>query len=146
VAPLDSIFAIRPSPTLGAQATPRLLAGLRDRVKHVHDTLKAAKAPRPRAALISGPPPSIWPDTGGEQIKRAGGIDVLGPSANTPSVSMEALVSTGEIVFIAVRLHAGQASREAERLLHHADWAWLGGRQVWALDANGRKPPGSPRG
>ncbi len=149
---LDGIFADiqTVADALGAQSdAEELLAGLRDRVKHVHDTLKAAKAPRPRAALIEWTAPVYlaghW---GPEQIKRAGGIDVLGAiGEHSVPVSMDALASTEpEIVFIAPCGYTlDSASREAERLLHHADWAWLGGRQVWALDANGLVSRPGPR-
>ncbi len=126
-----------------------LLAGLRDRVKHVHDTLKAAKAPRPRVALVEWTAPVYlaghW---GPEQIARAGGLDVLGTAgAHSVPVSLETLAAAQpEIVLIAPCGYGlAAAVREAERLLDDAPWAWLSGRQVWALDANGLVSRPGPR-
>lgn len=126
-----------------------LLAGLHDRVKHVHDTLKAAKAPRPRAALIEWTSPVfIAGHWGPEQIKRAGGIDVLGTAGHhSTTVTRDALQAADpEFVFIAPCGYSlARATQEAERLLGHPDWAWLAGRQVWALDANGLVSRPGPR-
>jgi iron complex transport system substrate-binding protein len=126
-----------------------LLAGLRDRVKHVHDTLKAARAPRPRAALIEWTSPVFvaghW---GPEQIKRAGGIDVLGTAgAHSQTATFETLArSEPEFVFIAPCGYSlASATAEASSLLRDAAWSWLGGAQVWALDANGLVSRPGPR-
>ena len=71
------ILAIGSAAELGADADELVLV-LRRRMRSVHETLKAAQAPRPRVAMIE------WTDplyAGGhwvpEQVKRAGGIDVL---------------------------------------------------------------------
>ncbi|MCC6243684.1 MAG: ABC transporter substrate-binding protein [Gemmatimonadaceae bacterium] len=126
-----------------------LLAGLRARITHVHDTLKAARAPRPRAALIEWTSPVYlaghW---GPEQIKRAGGIDTLGTAgAHSVTVHISALTaSEPEFVFIAPCGYSlSAAATEAEQLLRHADWQWLAGKQVWALDANGLVSRPGPR-
>jgi iron complex transport system substrate-binding protein len=129
-----------------------LLAGLRDRVKHVHETLKAAQAPRPRVALVE------WSDplyVGGhwvpEQIKRAGGIDVIGvPGAHSVPMSMEALRAAAPdlVLFAPCGYGVDAAAAEAARCLAHPDWQWLaesGGTQVWALDANGLTSRPGPR-
>ncbi len=126
-----------------------LLAGLRDRVKHVHATLSAAKAPRPRVALIEWTAPVyIAGHWGPEQIKRAGGVDVLG-TAGTHSVAspMERLKGAEpEYVLIAPCGYSLSASAaEARRLLTLPEWEWLRGRQVWALDANGLVSRPGPR-
>ena len=126
-----------------------LLAGLRDRVKHVHDTLKTAKAPRPRAAVIEWTAPVYlaghW---GPEQVKRAGGVDVLGTAgAHSVPVSVETLAAAApEFVFVAPCGYSlASATAAAERLLHEDAWGWLKGRQVWALDANGLVSRPGPR-
>ncbi len=126
-----------------------LLAGLRDRVKHVHDTLKAARAPRPRAALIEWTSPVFvaghW---GPEQIKRAGGIDVLGTAgAHSQTASFDTLARCEpEFVFIAPCGYSlAAATAEANGLLRDASWGWLGAAQVWALDANGLVSRPGPR-
>ena len=129
-----------------------LLAGLRDRVRHVHETLKAARAPRPRVALVE------WSDplyVGGhwvpEQIARAGGIDVLGdPGAHSATTSMEALrAAAPEIVLFAPCGYGVKAAAaEAQRCLTRPEWHWLANDatlQVWALDANGLTSRPGPR-
>lgn len=126
-----------------------LLAGLRDRVRHVHDTLKAAKAPRPRVLLLEWTDPVyIAGHWGPEQIKRAGGFDVLGTAAmHSTTVPMEQLVAADpEIVLFAPCGYSLNASvAEAKRCLALPQWSWLKGRQVWALDANGLVSRPGPR-
>ncbi|MCA0375138.1 MAG: ABC transporter substrate-binding protein [Gemmatimonadetes bacterium] len=126
-----------------------LLAGLQGRVRHVHEVLKAAQAPRPRVALVEWTSPVYaaghW---GPEQIRRAGGIDVVGVAgAHSVPVAMDALVAADpEIVLFAPCGYSLRAARaEAERCLQHADWQWLAGRAVWALDANGLTSRPGPR-
>lgn len=134
-----------------ADEADELLAGLRDRVKHVHETLKAAQAPRPRVALVEWTDPLyLTGHWGPEQIKRAGGLDVLGISgAHSERVSMDALrAGDPEIVFFAPCGYSVQAAAaEARRCLALPSWSWLaeGGRQVWALDANGLTSRPGPR-
>lgn len=126
-----------------------LLIGLRDRVKHVHDALSAAKAPRPRVALIEWTAPVyIAGHWGPEQIKRAGGVDVLGTAGtHSVTVTMEQLqAAEPEYVLIAPCGYSLAASvAEARRLLTLSEWEWLRGRQVWALDANGLVSRPGPR-
>jgi len=85
---------------------------------------------------------------GPEQIKRAGGVDVLG-TAGTHSVAspMERLKGAEpEYVLIAPCGYSLSASAaEARRLLTLPEWEWLRGRQVWALDANGLVSRPGPR-
>lgn len=126
-----------------------LLAGLHARVKAVHDTLKAARAPRPRAVLIEWTSPVfIAGHWGPEQIKRAGGIDVLGVAgAHSVTVELEAVArAEPEFVFIAPCGYSlDAATAEAERLLHDDVWQWMRNAQVWALDANGLVSRPGPR-
>lgn len=149
---LDGIFADiqAVADALGAQSeAEELLAGLRDRVRHVHDTLKAAKAPRPRAALIEWTSPVyVAGHWGPEQIKRAGGVDVLGHAGtHSVTVTMDALrAADPAFVLIAPCGYSLDAAYgEAERLLRLPEWSWLEGRQVWALDANGLVSRPGPR-
>jgi iron complex transport system substrate-binding protein len=149
---LDGIYADiqAVADAVGAQSdAEELLAGLHDRVKHVHDTLKAAKAPRPRAALIEWTSPIyIAGHWGPEQIIRAGGVDVMGTAGvHSSTVTMDALITAQpEFVFIApCGYHLDGALREAERLLRDPAWKWLLRRQVWALDANGLVSRPGPR-
>ena len=126
-----------------------LVAGLRERMKRIHTVLKAERAPRPRVALIEWTEPVYlaghW---GPEQIHKAGGRDVVGTAgAHSVALPLEQVVSAEpEIVLIAPCGYSLAAARtEALRLLRHPDWAWLAGRQVWALDANGLVSRPGPR-
>lgn len=126
-----------------------LLAGLHSRVKHVHDTLKAERAPRPRVALVEWTSPVYlaghW---GPEQVKRAGGSAVLGtPGAHSVPVDMESLkAGEPDIVLIAPCGYTlSAAKQEALDLLRQPAWSWLAHRQVWALDGNGLVSRPGPR-
>ena len=126
-----------------------LLIGLRDRVKHVHDALSRSKAPRPRVALIEWTSPVyIAGHWGPEQIKRAGGVDVLGTAgSHSVTVPMEVLIAADpEYVLIAPCGYSLTAAvAETRRLLTLPEWSWLPGRQLWALDANGLVSRPGPR-
>ncbi len=149
---LDGIYADISAVADAVDATSdaeELLAGLHDRVKHVHDTLKSARAPRPRAVVIEWTAPVyIAGHWGPEQVKRAGGIDVLGTiGAHSVPVSIDAVAAAEpEVVFVAPCGYSLEAAtREAQRLLTDPAWHWLAGRQVWALDANGLVSRPGPR-
>jgi len=126
-----------------------LLAGLRDRVKHVHEILKAEKAPRPRVLLLEWTDPVyIAGHWGPEQIKRAGGFDVLGTAgAHSTTVPMEQLVAADPqfVLFAPCGYSLAASVAEAKRCLALPQWSWLAGRQVWALDANGLVSRPGPR-
>jgi iron complex transport system substrate-binding protein len=126
-----------------------LLAGLHDRVRHVHETLKTAKAPRPRVALVEWTSPVYlaghW---GPEQIRRAGGVDVLGVAgAHSVPVSMDTLREADPeiVVFAQCGYGVTAAATEARACLANAEWSWLAGRAVWAMDANGLTTRPGPR-
>lgn len=126
-----------------------LIAGLRERLKRVHDTLKAERAPRPRVALVEWTEPVYMAGHWGpEQIHKAGGRDVVAVAGkHSVSVPMSRVVEADpEIVLIAPCGYtlAGSVT-EAKRLLTHPDWAWLESRQVWALDATGLVSRPGPR-
>lgn len=151
---LDGIYADirRVADAIGAQdEADELLAGLRDRVKHVHETLKAAQAPRPRVALVEWTDPIYlaghW---GPEQIKRAGGLDVLGVSGqHSERVQMDALRASDPdlVLFAPCGYSVAAAAAEAKRCLALPEWRWLmeSSTQVWALDANGLTSRPGPR-
>ena len=126
-----------------------LLVGLRGRVKQVHDAVTRAKAPRPRVVLIEWTSPVyVAGHWGPEQIKRAGGVDVLGVAgSHSVVVTMEALrASEPEYVLIAPCGYSlAAATAEARKLLILPEWEWLHGRQLWALDANGLVSRPGPR-
>jgi iron complex transport system substrate-binding protein len=124
-----------------ADEAEELLAGEHARLKLVHETLKAEGAPRPRVLLIEWTDPVyVAGHWGPEQVRKAGGRDMLGTAgAHSATVPMsECERADPEIVIIAPCGYGLEAAAdEARRLLAHPDWAWLAGRQVWAMDANG---------
>jgi iron complex transport system substrate-binding protein len=126
-----------------------LLAGLRTRLRAVHETLKAARAPRPRMLLVEWTDPVFlaghWAP---EMVHKAGGIDALMAAGEHSHVTpMDALAASDpEIVVIAPCGYGlAAAEREARDLLSQAEWQWLNGRQVWAIDANGLVSRPGPR-
>ena len=149
---IDGIFAdvVNVAEALGVpDEAEELIAGLQERLKRIHKVLKTERASRPRVVLIEWTEPVYlaghW---GPEQIHRAGGRDV-GATAGTHSVAVplaQVISEQPEIVLIAPCGYGLAAARaEALRLLSHPDWAWLAGRQVWALDANGLVSRPGPR-
>lgn len=144
----DDIRAV--AAAIGAQdEADELLAGLHDRVKQVHETLKAAQAPRPRVALVEWSEPIyVAGHWGPEQVRRAGGVDVLGKAGeHSLRVDLDSLrTSDPEIVIFAPCGFAlDQALSEATRCLALPQWRWLAGRQVWAMDGNGLVSRPGPR-
>jgi iron complex transport system substrate-binding protein len=149
-ASLDGVFAdvvaLGSAADLGADAD-ELVMGLRGRMRAVHETLKAARAPRPRVAVIE------WTDplyAGGhwvpEQVKRAGGVDVLStPGSHSLQVSAGAVREADpEIVIVApCGFSLDRAAADAAQLL--AAHTWLRGRQLWAIDANALTSRPGPR-
>jgi iron complex transport system substrate-binding protein len=132
-----------------ADEAAEILAGLHGRVKHVHGVLGHAQAPRPRVALVEWTEPVYaaghW---GPEQIKRAGGLDVIGVSgAHSVPVSMEALRASDPdlVLFAPCGYTVSAAKAEAERCLALPQWSWLAGKAVWAVDANGLTSRPGPR-
>jgi iron complex transport system substrate-binding protein len=126
-----------------------LIIGLRERLKRIHDTLKAERAPRPRVLLVEWTDPVFvaghWAP---EQVHRAGGRNALGTAGeHSVTFDMSTLaLSEPDIVLIAPCGYSlARARAEADGLLAHADWTWLAGRQLWALDANGLVSRPGPR-
>jgi iron complex transport system substrate-binding protein len=115
----------------------------------VHETLKAAAAPRPRVAVVEWTEPVyVAGHWGPEMVRRAGGHDVLGTAgAHSVPVALDALRDAEpELVLVApCGYDLARAEREARRLLGHAEWRWLAGRAVWALDANALLSRPGPR-
>lgn len=126
-----------------------LLDGLHARLNSVHHTLKSAKAPRPRVALVEWCDPLF---TGGhwipDMIRRAGGTDVIGKSAERSRT-----MSAGElrdahpdIVIVApCGYNLQRATTEARALLARDDWSWARSCAVWAIDANAFASRPGPR-
>jgi iron complex transport system substrate-binding protein len=126
-----------------------IVAGLRARLRSVHDRLRAAKAPRPRVAVLE------WTDpvyTAGhwvpEMVHRGGGQDVLATPGSHSRAIPVADVAAGEpavLVFAPCGYGLGRAAREAEVTLRRDEWRWARGRATWAIDANALVSRPGPR-
>lgn len=126
-----------------------LLSGMRARMRAVHDTLKAARAPRPRVAMIEWTDPIF---AGGhwvpEMIRRAGGADVLAsPGDHSKVVTPGAVAGAAPDVVIVAPCGYGveRAAVEARRLLASPAWALPASVAVWALDGNALTSRPGPR-
>ncbi len=115
-----------------------LVHGLKRRMRFVHDRLKAARAPRPRVAVIEWTDPLFnaghWVP---EQVRRAGGVDVTGsPGNESRRITADDVVAAGaDLVIVApCGLPLDRAVAEARLLLQRVPA--LAERAVWALDAN----------
>ncbi|MDF1505282.1 ABC transporter substrate-binding protein [Roseisolibacter sp. H3M3-2] len=136
---LDDVAAL--AAELGLEAAgAALVERARARVRAVHETLKAARAPRPRVAVVEWTSPVFlaghW---GPDLVRRAGGVDVLGTvGAHSTTVELAALAAADpEVVLIApCGYDLAHAEAEARARLADPAWGWLAGRAVWALDAN----------
>ena len=110
------------------------------RMRAVHERLKAARAPRPRVAVIEWSDPIFaaghWVP---EMVYRAGGGDVLasaGEHSTTRTIEAVRAADPGIILVAPCGFDLGRASADAERMLATDAWSWARDRQVWALDAN----------
>jgi iron complex transport system substrate-binding protein len=126
-----------------------LLAGMRARLLAVHDTLKAARAPRPRVAMIEWTDPLF---AGGhwvpEMIRRAGGTDVLAsPGEHSKVVGFETVAAAEPEVVLVAPCGYGleRAASGARRLLASAAWTLPDSIAVWALDGNALTSRPGPR-
>jgi iron complex transport system substrate-binding protein len=126
-----------------------LLAGMRARMAAVHDTLKAARAPRPRVAMIEWTDPIF---AGGhwvpEMIRRAGGTDVLAAQGDhSKVVTADAVLAAKPDIVIVAPCGYGvtRAAAEARRLLASTAWTLPDTVAVWALDGNALTSRPGPR-
>ncbi len=126
-----------------------LAAAFAARLAAVHEALKAARAPRPRVAVVEWTDPVFlaghW---GPEMVRRAGGVDVLGTAgAHSTTVPVEALAAAdAEVVVVApCGYDLARAAEEAAGLVGRPGWGWLAGRAVWAVDANAYVSRPGPR-
>jgi len=126
-----------------------LVASSTGRIRRVHETLKAARAPRPRVAVIEWLDPLFaaghWSP---ELVRRAGGIDVLAePGAHSVQVDVDAVRAADPevLLFAPCGFDVGRAAREAEALLATEALQWARGRTAWALDGNALTSRPGPR-
>jgi iron complex transport system substrate-binding protein len=149
---LDGIFddVRRVAIALGDEARADvLLAEARSRMRIVHETLKAARAPRPRVAVIEWTEPVFaaghWVP---EMIHRAGGEDVLAkPGEHSTKRTHDALRDARpDIVIVApCGFDLERATDDATRVLEQPEWRWTADVQVWAVDANAYLSRPGPR-
>jgi len=117
-----------------------LVERMRARMRAVHETLEAARAPRPRVAVVEWTDPLFaaghWVP---EMVYRAGGEDVLAePGEHSRVRTLDSVrAADPEIVVIApCGFDLARAAADAERILATPEWEWARDRQVWAVDAN----------
>ena len=126
-----------------------LIPGLRARLRSVHERLRAARAPRPRVAVLEWTDPVYaaghWVP---EMVHRAGGADVLAkPGEHSRAVSISTVEAQAPemLVFAPCGYGLERASREARAVLGHDDWRWARDLIVWAIDANALASRPGPR-
>lgn len=145
---LDDIAAVGAALGIPDEAA-EFVSGARQRMRRVHETLKAAQAPRPRVAVIEwGDPIYAAGHWVPEMVKRAGGIDVLAVPGEHSVVKSLAQVQAAdpEVLLIApCGYDLARAVDEAERLLALPEWHWARERRVFALDANAFASRPGPR-
>jgi iron complex transport system substrate-binding protein len=130
-------------------AAADLLAAIDARLRAVHDTLKAAGAPRPRVAVIEWLDPLFvaghWTP---ELVRRAGGVDVLAsPGDHSATITVHQIrdAQPDLLLFAPCGFDADRAEREARALLGTDAWSWARGRRAWALDGNALTSRPGPR-
>ena len=163
LAPAPHILALRGSTLAGVweditavgaalrrqSAAADLLASIAARLRAVHETLKAARAPRPRVAVIEWLEPLYaaghWTP---ELVRRAGGIDVLAePGTHSRRVSLDQVRDADpELILVApCGFDVARAERDGTALLASAEWGWARERALWALDGNALTSRAGPR-
>ena len=140
---LDGIFddIRRVASALGAaERADALIEAGRARMRAVHERLKAARAPRPRVAVIEWTDPIFaaghWVP---EMVSRAGGTDALAtPGEHSTTRTMGAVrdANPGVVLIAPCGFDLERASADAERILASDEWSWAREKPVWALDAN----------
>ena len=126
-----------------------LLASLDARMRRVHETLKAARAPRPRVAVIEWLDPLFvaghWAP---ELVRRAGGVDALAqPGAHSVQIDVDAVRAAAPelLLFAPCGFDVDRAARESAALLARDEWRWASGCACWALDGNALTSRPGPR-
>lgn len=131
----------------GATGEPFL--GLQVRIRRVHETLKAARAPRPRVAVLEWTDPVYaaghWvPDL----VRRAGGVDVLAtPGEHSRPRTVEEVQGAAPdlLLFAPCGYSLDRAVVEARELLARPAWAWARGLRLAAIDGNALTSRPGPR-
>jgi len=130
-------------------AAVALVASIRSRLRAVHERLKAARAPRPRVAVIEWLDPLFvaghWTP---ELVRRAGGVDVLAsPGAHSVTVTANQVheAEPDVLLFAPCGFDVARAEHEGRALLERPEWAWARTRDAWALDGNALTSRPGPR-
>ena len=126
-----------------------LIAGMRARLRSLHERLRAARAPRPRVAVLEWTDPVYsaghWVP---EMVHRAGGVDALAaPGMHSRAIPATdvAAASPDVLVFAPCGYDLPRATREAEETLANDAWHWARDRATWAFDANALASRPGPR-
>ena len=127
----------------------QLIASAEARIRRVHETLKAARAPRPRVAVLEWLDPLFvaghWSP---ELVRRAGGVDVLAqPGMHSVQVAVDAVRAADPevLLFAPCGFEVDRAAGEAGALLDTDAWRWAHDRDAWALDGNALTSRPGPR-
>lgn len=126
-----------------------VVSGLRYRMRIVHERLEAARAPRPRVAVIEWTDPVFaaghWvPD----MVARAGGVDVMARSGDhsvTTTAEHVREAAPDVLVFAPCGFGLDRAHYEACVTLATPAWEWASGLPVWAIDGNALTSRPGPR-
>jgi ABC-type Fe3+-hydroxamate transport system substrate-binding protein len=111
------------------------------RLRAIHETLKAARAPRPRVAILRlGDPMTTIGPWVTEVIRRAGGIDLFASgetSREAHPVDVATLQAADPELIVLTRtgMTLGQLHEALAHRLTDPDWAWARTRRVLAMDA-----------
>jgi iron complex transport system substrate-binding protein len=126
-----------------------LLTSIDARMLRVHATLKAARVPRPRVAVIEWLDPLFaaghWTP---ELVRRAGGDDVLASAGeHSVRVAIDRVRDANPdiILFAPCGFDVDRSAREARALLEQHEWAWAAGVEAWAIDGNALTSRAGPR-
>ncbi|MEP6999068.1 MAG: ABC transporter substrate-binding protein [bacterium] len=126
-----------------------LLVSLDERIRLVHQTLKAARAPRPRVAVIEWLDPLFaaghWTP---ELVRRAGGVDVLASAGeHSVRVAIDRVrdANPDVLIFAPCGFDVERSAREARALLDQDEWAWASEMKAWAIDGNALTSRAGPR-
>jgi iron complex transport system substrate-binding protein len=126
-----------------------LVARIAARLRAVHEALRAARAPRPRVAVIEWLDPLFaaghWTP---ELVRRAGGIDVLAePGTHSVEIDVERIRAAEPelLLFAPCGFDVERSARESAALLETARWEWASGIEAWAIDGNALTSRPGPR-
>lgn len=126
-----------------------LLAGIRVRLRQVHETLKRARAPRPRVAVIEWTdPPFIAGHWVPDMLRRAGGVEALAAAGahSRRCTADEVRAAAADVLIVAACGYDSRRSAdEGLRLLHDPAWAWARALPAWAMDGNALTSRPGPR-